>query len=226
MPDLRAAAKQQGASGAVGAVFENPAPWAAQVMSARAPEADYRLRIKVQNNRLASAIELAGYGSVAAFSRACGVYGSDVGELLNLRAPAVCKDGTWREVAVKIAAFLMYELPDLFPEDMQALELQRNEVYVAMTRDQVAALLPGPEQACAAQQVRERLLAAVELLPPRQAVVITERFGLGGPARTLADVAETLGVSRERVRQLEARALRNLRKKARDGAIVDPEDAP
>ncbi|WP_291407532.1 sigma-70 family RNA polymerase sigma factor [Actinophytocola sp.] len=59
--------------------------------------------------------------------------------------------------------------------------------------------------------------AAVAALPPRQARVITERYGLtSGRPRTLVDVAGELGISRERVRQLENKAVKRLREDARD----------
>lgn len=55
--------------------------------------------------------------------------------------------------------------------------------------------------------------AAVLLLPPRQARLVSLRFGLeDGEARTLDEVAETLGVSRPRAGQLEKAALRKLRR--------------
>jgi RNA polymerase primary sigma factor len=52
---------------------------------------------------------------------------------------------------------------------------------------------------------------ALAELPERDALVLRLRFGLGdGEAQTRSDVAKTLGVSRERVRQIEATALRRL----------------
>jgi RNA polymerase primary sigma factor len=56
------------------------------------------------------------------------------------------------------------------------------------------------------------LLDALAQLQPRQRRVIIERFGLDGVRpRTLEEVGANLGITRERVRQLEARALRELR---------------
>jgi len=56
------------------------------------------------------------------------------------------------------------------------------------------------------------LTAALERLNPRMRHVVTRRFGLdGSPPQTLEDVGADLGITRERVRQLESRALRELR---------------
>jgi RNA polymerase primary sigma factor len=69
-----------------------------------------------------------------------------------------------------------------------------------------------------ALNLRARELAdALAALSPRLREVLTLRFGLnGGTPKTLEDVGNTLGITRERVRQLEARALRELRLVAPD----------
>ena len=64
-----------------------------------------------------------------------------------------------------------------------------------------------------AKQLRSRELArALTRLNPRMQRVLTLRFGLNGEkAQTLEQVGKELGVTRERVRQLESRALQELR---------------
>ena len=58
----------------------------------------------------------------------------------------------------------------------------------------------------------EQLRAVVDRLPPREAMIITWRFGLNdGNRRSLQEIAERLGLTKERIRQLEKAALVKLR---------------
>ena len=81
----------------------------------------------------------------------------------------------------------------------------------------VADLIPDtgaqqPEVEAADRARSSELLDALDKLQPRQRLVVVERFGLDGVRpRTLEEVGSNLGITRERVRQLEARALRELR---------------
>jgi RNA polymerase primary sigma factor len=69
-----------------------------------------------------------------------------------------------------------------------------------------------PDTATNAQARSAELAVALERLNPRMRHVVLRRFGLDGrPPQTLEEVGTDLGITRERVRQLETRALRELR---------------
>ena len=69
-----------------------------------------------------------------------------------------------------------------------------------------------PEQETSDRLRATELLEALSRLKPRQQRVLVERFGIdGAPPKTLEEVGSILGITRERVRQLETRALRELR---------------
>jgi RNA polymerase sigma factor (sigma-70 family) len=69
-----------------------------------------------------------------------------------------------------------------------------------------------PDGASAALARTADLTEAIERLNPRMKHVVLRRFGLDGqPPQTLEEVGKDLGITRERVRQLETRALRELR---------------
>jgi RNA polymerase primary sigma factor len=103
------------------------------------------------------------------------------------------------------------ELQELV-EDPVSLEtpVGDGESMVAdMVEDQKAE---SPDGASAANARSADLAEAIERLNPRMKHVVLRRFGLDGqPPQTLEEVGNDLGVTRERVRQLETRALRELR---------------
>ncbi|WP_431962177.1 sigma-70 family RNA polymerase sigma factor [Nocardia sp. bgisy134] len=71
---------------------------------------------------------------------------------------------------------------------------------------------PDPADVVAANMIRGRLDAVLATLTDRERAVILLRFGMDrDEARTLAQVGTALGVSRERIRQLEAKAMNKLR---------------
>jgi RNA polymerase sigma factor (sigma-70 family) len=70
----------------------------------------------------------------------------------------------------------------------------------------------GPDVETAERLRSSEVAAALDRLNPRMRRVLSQRFGLDGTApKTLDEVGADLGVTRERVRQLESRALRELR---------------
>jgi RNA polymerase primary sigma factor len=82
-------------------------------------------------------------------------------------------------------------------------------LYGDMIQDTKTA---GPDAETADRLRAVELAAALDCLNPRMRHVLAQRFGLDGAApQTLEEVGAGLGITRERVRQLEARALRELR---------------
>ncbi len=71
---------------------------------------------------------------------------------------------------------------------------------------------PAPADEVASHLLHEQLDEALDRLPPREAQILRLRYGLeDGRVYTLEEVGQTIGVTRERVRQLEAQALNRLR---------------
>lgn len=81
---------------------------------------------------------------------------------------------------------------------------------------------PDPVDAVAEVLLAEDLLAAVADLPDRERIILEMRFGLlDGESHTLDDVGNVLDLTRERVRQLQVRALKQLQGSARSRATVE-----
>jgi len=69
-----------------------------------------------------------------------------------------------------------------------------------------------PDEAIALTLLRQNIDKILEMLPPREAQILKLRFGLStGETHTLREVGLKIGVSRERIRQIEAQAIRRLR---------------
>ena len=81
---------------------------------------------------------------------------------------------------------------------------------------------PAPQDAASYTLLREQLNEVMKTLTPREAKVLRLRFGLDdGKARTLEEVGKEFDVTRERIRQIEAKALRKLRHPSRSKKLRD-----
>ena len=81
---------------------------------------------------------------------------------------------------------------------------------------------PAPADAASFMLLKEQLEEVLDTLTPREEKVLRLRFGLDdGRARTLEEVGQNFGVTRERIRQIEAKALRKLRHPSRSRKLKD-----
>ena len=81
---------------------------------------------------------------------------------------------------------------------------------------------PAPAEAAAFTMLKEQLINVLDTLTPREEKVLRLRFGLDdGRARTLEEVGKEINVTRERIRQIEAKALRKLRHPSRSKKLKD-----
>lgn len=81
---------------------------------------------------------------------------------------------------------------------------------------------PAPAESAAFTLLKEQLIDVLDTLTPREEKVLRLRFGLDdGRARTLEEVGKVFNVTRERIRQIEAKALRKLRHPSRSKKLKD-----
>lgn len=81
---------------------------------------------------------------------------------------------------------------------------------------------PAPSEAASFVLLKEQLVEVLKTLTPREAKVLKLRFGLDdGRQRTLEEVGKEFNVTRERIRQIEAKALRKLRHPSRSKKLKD-----
>lgn len=81
---------------------------------------------------------------------------------------------------------------------------------------------PAPDDMASFTLLKEQLMEVLDTLTPREEKVLRLRFGLDdGKARTLEEVGREFNVTRERIRQIEAKALRKLRHPSRSKKLKD-----
>lgn len=79
-----------------------------------------------------------------------------------------------------------------------------------------------PDKVVGNNMLRKQLYTLVEKLPDREAKIIKLRFGLDdGEVKTLEEVGKIFNITRERIRQIEAKAIKKLRHPAMSGQLVD-----
>ena len=88
--------------------------------------------------------------------------------------------------------------------------------------DMIADDLPSPYDLASNSMLREQILKVLDTLSERERKVIMMRFGLeDGKEHTLEDVGRYFNVTRERIRQIEAKAKRKLKQSSRSGHLKD-----
>ncbi len=174
---------------------------------------EYLLQIQVKNNCLLGAMRDEGVQSVAELSRLLGVSQTNLGRVANLRESVYLQNGDVRQVYKKLADYFGLSPEELCPSDLHYQGLDKNKAERELTRDQVSRLTNISEQSTPdalveSQQLLGALDGAIEKLLPREQEIIDLRFT---QELTLEEIAKVTGVTRERVRQIEMRALRKLR---------------
>ena len=182
---------------------------------------EYRVDLKVRNNLLLSAIENAGFKNVSQFCKASGLQPTIVGEFVNFKTSPLAKDGSLTPTARRIADLLGVLPDELWTEDQLTMKLDSNQTRFTVSHKELALtlarhtgeLLEAPEPDAALEEKDKAVLVhdALDSLRPIEARVLRMRFGIGTTEHTLEEVAKKLGVTRERIRQIEAKGLRLLR---------------
>jgi len=110
-----------------------------------------------------------------------------------------------------------------FSKHTLSLELPVGEDDDAVLGDFIEDLeAPPPEDKTGQVLLKERMKDLLDTLPPREVRVLQLRFGLCGTRQhTLNEVGQKMGITRERVRQIQAQAIRRLRKNSLRREWVD-----
>ena len=180
---------------------------------------DYRIEIKVKNNRLLTKMEGAGYPSVAKFAEAIGMNRHTIDRIVQMKSAALDEEGYYRPQALQIAKFLNCTPQDIYPPAQMRGAMKENKAQITANANEVESLTSSlrtlalsPERKMIISEAQVAVKQMLLELTPKEHRVIDLLYGLTyGEEMTLDRIGETLGVSRERVRQIEGKALRKMK---------------
>lgn len=138
----------------------------------------------------------------------------------SLGGSAAKRKTPWRKAALRIARALLVTPDELWPDAVLQLKERERTFYLDASQLQtIGGSAAGylPADPVERKEMQRDVGAMLDTLTPRERQVIEMRFGFGvwADESTLEDVAEQVDLTRERVRQIEAKALRKLRHPAR-----------
>ena len=176
---------------------------------------DYRIEIKVRNNRIIEYMRQLGYNTVMSLARATGLSHTAIAELINLKRRPVTRHGYWSKTALGLCEALCCHPTDLWTDAQREACLKKNFTAVKVAEKELSSFLesPDPLKLLEHKQTGERIRMVLGTLPDLQADILKMRFGLDPYFReyTLEEIAQKYNLTRERIRQRESRALRMIR---------------
>ena len=191
---------------------------------------DYRVEVKVRNANILRLMEERGIKNVSELCRNAQTCNATFGDVINLKKAPVDRKGEWIPSVLKVCEYLFVMPTDLFSQE-QMTPLKTNKGTVDIGFEDISRMLDDPSQDPSLRLERQDIVGAVgtvlEELTERERKIINLRFGIDGKEHNLLEVANIFGVTRERVRQIEAKALRKLRHPTRSQPLLlatDPEE--
>ena len=183
---------------------------------------EYRVDVRVRNNLLLSAIENAGFESVAEFCREANLNPTALSQLINLKEPPLLQNGTFSATAQRILDYLGALPEDLWTQDQLFMALGNNNKTFTLDQTQLEVLTYGHsehtplsfEEEVDKKKIQAAVTEVLSTLTPRQKRFLELRFGLSGfhSELSLEKIGEISEVSTERVRQVIIQALEKLKK--------------
>ena len=184
--------------------------------------AEYRVKVLVSNNLLIQAIENAGYKTQSEFARAIDCGTSYINMLCGLRVSPINQEGEFTKVANQVMEALGACPTDLWTEEQLTMNLKRSSSWSVMGREELNELMHGAPksllESVAGQELKKAMDAVRKTLTFREQQVIGMRFD---DDKTMEECGKELGLSKEGVRNIEAKALRKIRLTSRGDQLRD-----
>ena len=185
---------------------------------------DYRVKITIRNERLLAAMEGMGYKSVAEFSRNQGLNGVKVNEIISGKITPLDREGNPKELTKEILEILNLTIEKAFTEK-QLKGFKKHTFEVKIEEEKLLQIIsPAKNQEIKVieQEVKSKLYEILSTLTPREEKILRMRFGIGmNTEHTLEEVGLQFSVTRERIREIEAKALRKLKHPSRSKQLME-----
>jgi DNA-directed RNA polymerase specialized sigma subunit len=183
---------------------------------------DYRVEIKVKNNRIFSLMQQHGISSQSELSRKAGVSLTSVTKILSMKVSPLKKDSDFCVTVKKIAKFFDVLPDEMFNEQQLSSPVKNNTGVIEVSYEQMKNLLPPKiEQDCIEQvekeEDKESLKKALAILTPRESKILKEKYFNGC---TYDEIGKMFDITQERVRQIQERAFRKIRASFRRGEVT------
>lgn len=181
---------------------------------------DYRVEIKIKNNRLLDKIEQSGYKSIADFSRAISIKYSIILSFVTMsKAPINKLTGTYSPRFMEIVDFLNCTPEDIFPKSRMSEPLKSN--YASFKGDEgdiknltssLASIATDPEKKMIVDEAHKAIQDSMYALTPRQHRVLALMYGLNGEEpKTAVEISEEFGLCPQMIHNISKKALRKLK---------------
>ena len=192
---------------------------------------EYQIKVTVRNNLLLAAIESAGYKSQSDFAKEIGESPSSINSLFAMRTCPSNEHGEFSPVSNKIMEALGACPTDLWTLEQLTMRLTNNTAFKEINRQELIAILgkndpdliefESVEDEFSFTEQKEKIMEMINTLEPKQKKIMILRFGLDGTdPHTLDELAKIFGLTRERIRQIEAKSLRKMRHPSRCNILI------
>jgi RNA polymerase sigma factor (sigma-70 family) len=187
-----------------------------------------RIVVRIKNEHFYSARIAAGYHGRIDLARATGISPNTLYFYENFKSYPRIGKNLPKSVIDRIVALetaLNKNIEDLFPPEYKVavdqkirskIEFVKHTLFLPNEKEiNLLAAPDNPEEEMIKKELKDNLQEALDSLSLREKRILEWRFGLSGPELTLQEVADKFKVGRERIRQIEAKAIRKLKHPSR-----------
>jgi RNA polymerase sigma factor (sigma-70 family) len=190
---------------------------------------EYRLEVKVKNNLIYKKIIDLGYLSPYDFCKKTKFSYSWLCDLINLKISPLSDDGQFAHQVDKLADLLNCLPENLFTSNQLYTCLETNSFVREIDEAEMQFALENNYNQLSLEKLVDEPIKnkaiedILDTLTPREKKIIQMRFGLGeySKTHTLQECSEIFYCSRDRIRQIEAKALRKLRHPSRSESLIE-----